>query len=414
MRVVIVGAGYSGLLTALELDRRMGSTPRLEIVLVDQGDRHWVVTEVHRSAVAASESSWAVLAVRRLLAGTRVAFQLAKVERVDAARQCLQTSEGDIPYDLLVVATGARPRPPHLTVEPVSLYAGGSEGIPLGTMMTLARMEEPHLRRELLTFALAGAGSSGVELAGELAERLPICLRQAGLDPREGRVLVIEAAERILPRCHPRVSQRAQDVLTRKGVEVVVGDPVTDWDGHHVTLASGQRHPMRTLVWTGGVEAVLPAFEIPLPQDEAGLLLTDACGRVADQIFAVGHVARYPDAPEPQLPVVRQEAQALARNIHALVCGHALWPAHMRAWGETIGLGGTDATGWLIFEDWLVPGPLAYLLREVTAFQYYWSLGKPLWYLEQRLRRQFHSPLLEKLVARGERLVNQMPMAERL
>lgn len=413
MRVVIVGAGYSGLLTALELDRRLGSAPQVDIVLVDQGDRHWVVTEVHRAAVAASETSWAKLAIPRLLAGTRIQFLQTRVLQVDAPKHRLLTASGDVPYDLLVVATGARPRLPELPVAPISLYSGGSEGIPVGTMLTLARLEEPDHRRELLTFALVGAGPSGVELAGELAQRLPARLRQAGLDAKEGRVLLIESAERVLPHYHARLGRRAQEVLARKGVEVVVGDPVTDWDGHHVTLASGERFSMRTLVWTGGVEAVLPPLAVPLPQDEAGRLMTDGFGRVAEQVFAVGEVAHYP-AHRPSLTLASQEARHLAKNIHALVRGGALWPADLRVWGEMIGLGGTDATGWLLFEDWLVPGPLAYLLMEVTAFQYYWSLGKPAWYLEQRLRRQFSSSFLEKLVARGERIVNQMPVAERL
>lgn len=233
-RVVVVGAGFAGLQLVQDLDGA-----GCEITLIDQRNHHLfqpLLYQVATTLLATSEIAWPI---RRILRRRRdVTTLLATVTGIDrAAREVLLGDGGRVPFDTLVVATGARHA--YFGHDGWEADAPGLKTLEDATtirrrlLLAFERAElalDPAERAAQLTFAVIGAGPTGVELAGiiaELAHRiLPGEFRR--IDTRKARILLIEAGPRILPAFIPSLSAYAARALERRGVEVRTGVPVTD------------------------------------------------------------------------------------------------------------------------------------------------------------------------------------------
>src|ERR1700726_5145148 len=264
-RIVIVGAGFGG----LEATYRLAGAP-VSITLVDRRNHHLfqpLLYQVATASLATSEIAWPI---RYLLRDRpEVTTLFATVSGVDAQAKCVLLDDGDaIPYDTLVLATGA----PHA-------YFGHDEWEPfapglktLEDATTLRRRilvaferaereSDPERRAALLTFVIIGAGPTGVELAGTIAElardTLPPDFRN--IDTSKARVVLIEAGPRVLAGFPDDLSAYAQASLESLGVEVVLGKPVTECTADGVVYG-GNRLETKTILWAAGVRAS-PAAE---------------------------------------------------------------------------------------------------------------------------------------------------------
>lgn len=290
-RVVVIGAGFGGLQLVKDLK---GAGCR--ITLIDQRNHHLfqpLLYQVATTLLATSDVAWPI---RRLFRDRKdVTTLLGLVVGVDKAeRQVLLQDGRRIPYDLLVIATGAR-----------HAYFGHDDWIQqapglktLEDATTIRRRillaferaettEDPAERAAQLTFAVIGAGPTGVELVGiiaELAHRiLPEEFRR--IDTHEARILLIEAGPRILSAFSPELSDYAVKALSGKGgVEVLTGEPVTDISGEGIML--GDRFiPTHTVIWAAGVQASPAADWLGAEADRAGRVM------VAPDLTVPGHAA---------------------------------------------------------------------------------------------------------------------------
>ena len=360
-RVVIVGAGFGGLEAAFGL-----SGAPVEITLIDRRNHHLfqpLLYQVATASLATSEIAWPI---RYLLRDRpEVTTLFANVCGVDAAAKQVQLDDGgSIPYDTLILATGARHAYfGHDEWEP---FAPGLKTLEDATtlrrriLVAFERAEretDPDKRAALLTFVIIGAGPTGVEMAGTIADLAKDTLPQdfRHIDTRKARVVLIEAGSRVLAGFPDDLSAYAQASLEKLGVEVMLGEPVTECSADGVVFG-GKRLEARTIVWAAGVRASRAAEWLNAPADRAHRLQVEPDLTVPGHpdIFAVGDTVtiKGPDGnPVPGIaPAAKQEGRYVAALIKARLDGKTLPPFRYKHAGSLAQIGKKKAVidfGWL-------------------------------------------------------------------
>jgi NADH:ubiquinone reductase (H+-translocating) len=330
--VVVIGAGFGG----LETVRHLGGAP-VRITLIDRRNHHLfqpLLYQVATASLAPSEIGWPI---RHLLRRRRdVTTWLASVEAIDKdARRVRLDNGSNLSFDTLVLATGARHAYfGHDDWEP---FAPGLKTLEDATTIrsrTLLAFEqaerEPDEQKQaaLMTFVIVGAGPTGVELAGTIAElarsTLPADFRR--VDTRQARIVLIEAGPRVLPAFAEDLSTYAKDSLERLGVEVVLGQAVSECAADGVVFG-GKRLAAATIIWAAGVQASPAALWLDAPADKAGRLRVEPDLTVPGhpEIFAIGDAAivlRENGQPVPGIaPAAKQEGAYVADVIRARLRG---------------------------------------------------------------------------------------------
>jgi len=345
-RVVIVGAGFAGLSAALGLARAS-----VDVTLIDRRNYHLFQPLLYQVATAGLAPSQIAMPIRSILRGQRNARVLmGRVAGIDPVARVVRLSERDIPYDRLVLATGARHAYfGHDEWEP---FAPGLKKIDDATdirrrvLSAFERAEtsaDPVERRRLLTFVIVGGGPTGVEMAGAIAElaRRVLVRDFRSIDPASARVLLVEAGPRVLSAFPESLSAKAAKALQRIGVELRTGVAVTHCDESGVTLADTATQlaktnamptdnlvtdthlPAATVIWAAGVMASPAAKWLGLDADRAGRVIVDDRLRVPThpEIYAIGDTAQVrgpDDKPLPGLaPVAKQQGEYVAKAIRA-------------------------------------------------------------------------------------------------
>src|SRR5580704_3134571 len=336
-RVVVVGAGFGGLSATFGL-----AGAGVAITLIDRRNHHLfqpLLYQVATASLATSEIAWPI---RYLLRDRpEVTTLFATVCGVDAKDKRVQLEDGDtLPYDTLILATGVRHAYfGHDEWEP---FAPGLKTLEDATtlrrriLVAFERAEretDPQRRAALLTFVIIGAGPTGVELAGTIAElaqdTLPPDFRN--IDTQKARVVLIEAGPRVLAGFADDLSAYAQRALESTGVEVILGEAVTECSADGVVYG-GKHLQARTLIWAAGVRASPAAEWLGAEADSAGRLqvLPDLSVPGHPDIFAIGDtvVIAGPDGqPVPGIaPAAKQQGRHVAAAIKARLAGEVPAP----------------------------------------------------------------------------------------
>jgi NADH dehydrogenase len=349
-RVVIVGAGFGGLEAAFGL----AGAP-VEITLIDRRNHHLfqpLLYQVATASLATSEIAWPIRYLLRDRPDVTTLF--ANACGVDAAEKRVLVDDGDgIPYDTLILATGARHAYfGHDEWEP---FAPGLKTLEDATtlrrriLVAFERAEretDPEIRAALLTFVVIGAGPTGVEMAGTIADlandTLPRDFRH--IDTRKARVVLIEAGPRVLAGFPDDLSAYAQRSLQSLGIEVMLGEPVTECSADGVVYG-GKRLEARTIVWAAGVQASRAAEWLNAPADRAQRLQVEPDLTVPGHpdIFAVGDTVTIKDSdgnPVPGIaPAAKQEGRYVAAQIKARLKGETLPPFRYKHAGSLAQIG---------------------------------------------------------------------------
>jgi NADH:quinone reductase (non-electrogenic) len=331
-KIVIVGGGFGGLTAVAAL-----RGANVEVTVIDRRNYHLfqpLLYQVATAALGTGEIAWPIRHLLRKRAD--VSTVLGTVDGVDTMRRRVELADGSqVSYDYLILATGAQ-----------HAYFGHDEWAPFAPgLKTLedatairrklllafeaAEQEtDPDRRKALLTFAIVGAGPTGVELAGAVIELAHSSLKQdfRSIHPDDVRVVLIEAGPRVLANFVPQLSAYALGALRRLGVEVRLDAPVTvvDRDG---VVAGGERIAARTVLWAAGVEASPAARWLGAPADKAGRVKVEPDLSVPGhpEIFAVGDTATIvmPDGkPVPGVgDAAKQAGRHAARVILAQLAG---------------------------------------------------------------------------------------------
>ena len=372
-RVVIVGGGFGGLYAAQALRKAP-----VQITLLDRRNHHLFQPLLYQVATAALSPAHIAVALRRVLRNQRnVEVVLGEATALDLKARKVVLRDGALDYDYLVVATGATHS--YFGHEEWEAFAPGlktlEDAVEIRRRVLLAyelaeRGADPARRAALLTFVVVGAGPTGVELAGALAEIARHVLAQdfRHIDPASARVVLVEAGPRVLPAFAPELSEAARRRLERMGVQVLLGRPVTGIDAGGVSLGK-ERIEAGCVLWGAGVQASPLAATLGAPLDRAGRVLVEPDLSVpgAPNAFVIGDLAaaKAPDGkPVPGVaPAAIQGGRHVARSIERLLRGEKPEPFRYQDKGSlaTIGraaavaeIGGLKTEGFFAWVVWLL------------------------------------------------------------
>jgi NADH dehydrogenase len=394
--IVIVGAGFGGLSAAVAL-----AGAKADVTVIDRRNYHLfqpLLYQVATAGLSPAQVASPIRAILRRAANVRVV--LGKVNSVDKQRRVVMLDDREVGYDYLVLATGARHsyfgHDDWESVAPGLKKIDDATGIRRRILTAFEHAEASdnvQARKALLTFVVIGGGPTGVEMAGAIAELARVALRHdfRTIDPREARVVLLEAGPRVLAAFPSKLSQAAHDALSRLGVEVRLGTPVTECDAEGVTVGS-QRLEAATIVWAAGVAASAAGQWLDAENDRLGRVMVgpDLALPGHPEIFVIGDTAHAVGADGQALPglapVAKQQGAYVARLLRRRLAGGAAPPPfRYRNWGTMATIGRRAAVadfGWVKFDGtlaWLLWGAvhISFLIgfrnRLVVILDWLWS-----------------------------------------
>jgi len=347
--VVIVGAGFGGLTAAKALEKAP-----VNLTVIDQRNYHLFQPLLYQVATAALSPADIASPIRAILGGqSNVSVMLAKVTGIDTGSAEVLSGNRRIPYDYLVLATGARHA--YFGHDEWESVAEGlktiDDAITLRRKILLAFEKaefesDAEERRRLLTFIVVGGGATGVEIAGAMVElaRRALAGDFRAIEPQHARIILIEAGPRLLPAFEAHLSDAARTSLEEVGVDVRLSSAVTDCDEAGVSLGD-QRIEAHTIIWAAGVQASPAGQWLGVETDQAGRVKVapDLSVPGHTNIFVVGdaaHVLDMDGKPLPGVaPVAKQEGKYVARLIRTRLSGGDFTPFRYRNPGSLATIG---------------------------------------------------------------------------
>jgi NADH:quinone reductase (non-electrogenic) len=322
-RVVIAGAGFAGLQAAKTLAK-----VDVDVSLVDALNHHCfqpLLYQVATAALSPADVAWPIRAILRKQKNARVI--MARVTGIDVQARRVRTTEIELPYDYLVLATGATHS--YFGHDDWAPFAPGLKHIADATeirrrfLLAFERaevVENDAERERLLTFVIVGGGATGVEMAGAIAEVAQRTLRHdfRHIDPRRSRIILIEAGPRLLPTFPDRLSDYAARSLRTMGVEVELNRTVIGCDAQGVSFDGG-RIEAATVIWAAGVVASPAATWIGAETDRAGRIKVNADLSVPGhpEIFAIGDTAAV--AGSRRIPGIAPAAKQMGNYVGKVI-----------------------------------------------------------------------------------------------
>ncbi|MBP1966352.1 NAD(P)/FAD-dependent oxidoreductase [Paenibacillus aceris] len=256
-KVVILGAGYGGIVTAIRLQKLIKSG-EADVTLVNKHDYHYMTTHLHMPAAGTDHHENARVAIRELIDERKIHFIKATVRQILPEEKRVILTDEVLTYDYLVVGLGSETETfgiPGLREHAMSINSINSvRFIRQHTQYMFAKYKLDSKHKEYLTFIVGGAGFTGTEFVGELADRIPVLCRTFDVDPSLVQIINIEASPTALPPGLPDdLVEYGMEVMRRKGVQYKLSTAIKACEPDGVLLGDGQFIRAGTVIWSGGV-----------------------------------------------------------------------------------------------------------------------------------------------------------------
>jgi NADH dehydrogenase len=380
-RIVILGAGYGGIVTAIRLQKELNYN-EADVTLVNKHDYHYITTQLHMPAAGTDDPKNARVNILKLIDEFKIDFIKSTVQQIRPHDKKVILDDGTLSYDYLVIALGGEPET--FGIPGMKEYAMNIRSI---NSVNLIRehieyqftryKKEPH-RRDYLTFVVGGAGFTGIEFVGELSDRVPELCKKNDIDPSLVKIYNIEAAPTALPGFDPELVEYAMNVLRNKGVEFKVGMAITECKPDGVVLADGSEIKAATIVWTGGIRGNRLIEEAGF-ETMRGRVKVDPYLRAPeyDHVYVIGDNSLIfneegrPYPPTAQIAV--QQGFTCSHNLVATIRGEALKPFKPQIKGTVASLGKGEAIG--VVGKRKLKGFTAAMMKKLIDARYLYIIG---------------------------------------
>lgn len=393
-RIVILGAGYGGIMTAKNLEKQLRAN-EAEVLLINKHDYHYVTTQLHKTCAGTASDEKIAMPIRDLIDSNKITFKKATVDSLDFNHKKILLEGGEtVSYDYLLVALGFK-------VETFGTPGVNEYGFNLRSFRT-SKAVFPHILKQFslykkdqdesrLTFAVAGSGFTGVEMVGELIEKLPEIANTYGVPFNKVKIINIEAAPTVLPGFEKEAVDYTNKLLIESGVQVMTSTKILEVTENYVKVAPGVEIPTKTLIWSCGVRGH-ELFEKAGLKTIRGKLPVDKQLRVPEleNVFCIGDNAWFMKDEKTALPptaqVALQQAPVCAKNIIASIRGEQLEAFEYHHKGSVASIGGGYAVGKV--GPVVIKGKFAAFMKEVIECRYLFHLNGPTFMIKQFLKRK--------------------------
>lgn len=326
-RIVVIGCGFAGLKFCKQID---GDS--YQVVLIDQKNYHTFQPLLYQVASSGLEPDSIVYPIRKIFKGKKnFFFRLAKTQEIDTLHKKVITSIGEVSYDQLVIATGAASNffgmkdiqkfsmPMKSVVEALNLRS-----LIIQNFEEALNSDDVNEREKLMNFIIVGAGPTGIEIAGSLAELKSHVLPNdyPDLDIRRMQINIIEADDRVLASMSKESSKKAEKYLKKRGIYIYLNTKVESYDGDSVKTDK-DIFKAKTLIWAAGIKGEYPKGLKKEHIVRGNRILADQYNRVKglDDVYVIGDVASiqsslYPNGNAMLASVAEQQGFQLAKNLN--------------------------------------------------------------------------------------------------
>jgi len=339
-KIVIVGAGYAGILTAKKLAKKFKNKEEVSIQIIDRNSYHTMLTELHEVAAGRVDEDSIKISLAKVFDRRNVEVVMDTISSIDFEGKRVLGAANVYEYDYLVMASGSKPT--YFGIKGAAENAFNlwsyDDAIVLKDRIENAFRKaavEPNIekRKKMLTFYVVGAGFTGVEMAGELAEYAPILCAKHGIPFEQVTMVNVDMLPRVVPILPEKLSNKVERRLNKMGVTVKLNHGVTEIGPDYIDLKVGEevtRFEAGTVVWAAGIQSADIAYEAgkALPMIGRGRLKTDSFLRAEgkEDVYIVGdnmfYIPEGQEAPVPQMVEnCEHSASTAAHNITASIKG---------------------------------------------------------------------------------------------
>lgn len=368
-------------MTALRLQKQLNYN-EADVTLVNKHDYHYFTTHLHMPAAGTDSPENARVSISKLIDEFKIDFVKSTVVQIRPQDRKVILEDGTLSYDYLVIGVGGEPET--FGIPGLKEYALNIRSINSVRLIRehieyqFAKFKrEPH-RTDYVTFVVGGAGFTGIEFIGELADRIPQLCREFDVDPQLVKLYNIEAAPTALPGFDPELVEYAMDVLRKKGVTFRIGTPIKECRPDGVIVGEGEEIKAQTVIWTGGVRGNRLIEEAGF-ETMRGRVKVDEYLRVPghDNIYVIGDNSLIFNAEgrpyPPTAQMAMQQGIACAHNLVAQIRNQALKKFEFKSKGTVASLGKNEAIGIVFGKKY--KGLTAAWLKKLIDLRYLFIIG---------------------------------------
>lgn len=393
-KVVILGAGYGGIITSKTLEKLL-KKGEVDVTLINKHDYHYITTQLHKTGAGTARDGKITLPIKELIDNDKITFKKATVSSLDFEQNRILLDNGEtVEYDYLLVALGFQ-------IETFGIPGIKENAFAIRSFRS-AKAIDYHIQKQFsmyqedqdptrLTFAVAGSGFTGIEMIGELVEKLPKLAKTYSIPFEKVRIINIEASPSVLPGFDNSAIDYTSQLIKGMGVEVMTSTKILECTADCVKIESGAEIPTRTLIWSCGVRGH-KLFEEAGLETVRGKVVVDKYLRIPNMknVFCIGDNSMFMKDEKSALPptaqVALQQAPVCAENIVATIRGKELKAFEYHHKGSVASISDYFAVGKV--GNFVIKGKFAALMKQVIEARYLFCLGGPSLVLKQLFGRQ--------------------------